>query len=635
MDMYFKQLFAPLVGPKVAGIWSAVQKLVLANLSPRKRGAKIRFAQWCGESFYFTSIVRGNMKTRKNRKIQSIFLTFILAVIAIWVSPAAVAADKKMVTDPSTGKVVTAPEYGGTLTYAWGGRVSNNVDPFVVGFEAGWLIDGVNGKLALGDWALDREVFDWSDNFVPTRFMTGNLAESWETPDPLTYIFHIRQGVHYALDPDSEASRLVNGRELTADDVVYTYQRLTAQGDFSERPLKPGATFNLPWESIEASDKWTVVMKLKEPYLDALQPILNEAQNWILPRDVIEQYGNYEDWKNVVGTGPFMLTDYVEGVSKTFTKNPDYWGYDEKYPENRLPYIDQLRALLMADEATRISALRTGKVDIIQHAGVVDIKSLDVVRSLQKTNPEIEVYSYYQRAFQVFTLNLRNAPFDEIRVRHVLQMALDLETINDTYFGGFADWKNPRWNGLSGYYTPFEEWPAELKQYYRYDPEGAEKLLDEAGYPRGADGIRFTADCIRTEMSYDLGYTEIATSYWADIGVEVTTRIIDTGTWVATKADTTYEISGGDMSHPNAVWAMNVHRDSNPFIREYLACSDPCAIDTSVLDAASDAFYAATTLEEQMEAAKTYDREVIKQHNADLGSSGSTVSGEQSVGQGL
>ena len=67
------------------------------------------------------------------------------------------------------------------------------------------------------------------------RVLTGNLAESWETPDPLTYVFHIRQGVHYALDPDSEASRLVNGRELTADDVVYTYQRNTAQGDFTER----------------------------------------------------------------------------------------------------------------------------------------------------------------------------------------------------------------------------------------------------------------------------------------------------------------------------------------------------------------------------------------------------------------
>ena len=70
----------------------------------------------------------------------------------------------------------------------------------------------------------------------------------------------------------------------------------------------------------------------------------------------------------------------------------------------------------------------------------------------------------------------------------------------------------------------------------------------------------------------------------------------------------------GDMGHPNAVWAMQTHRDSNPFPREYLACSDPCAIDTSVLDAAADAFYAATTVEEQFDAAKAYNMFVIEQH---------------------
>ena len=552
------------------------------------------------------------------RKILAVLFGLVLAATGLWASPAgeeepAAATEKEMVMDPATGKMVTAPEYGGTLTYAWGGRVSDNVDPLAVGFEAGWLIDGVNEKLALGDWALDREVFDWTDNSVPTRVLTGHLAESWETPDPLTYIFHIRQGVHYALDPGSEASRLVNGRELTADDVVYTYQRNTAQGDFTERPAQPDAAFNLPWESIEATGKYTVAMKLKKPYLDALQPILNGAWNWILPPDVIEQYGNYEDWKNVVGTGPLILTDYVEGVSKIFTKNPDHWDYDEKYPENRLPYVDEIRALLMADEATRISALRTGKIDIIQHAGVADIGNMDVIRSLQRTNPEIEVYSYYQRAFQVFGLNIRNAPFDDVRVRRALQMALDLETINDTYFGGFADWKNPAWISAKGYYTPFEEWPEELKQYYTYDPEGAEQLLDEAGYARGADGIRFTAEYTHRDV-IDLGYTEIAAGYWADIGVEVTTRIVDTGTMIAAKADTTYEMITGDMGMPNPVWAMQAHRDDQLFIREYLACSDPCAIDRSVLDAASDAFYAATTVDEQFEAAKAYNRSVIEQH---------------------
>ena len=85
-----------------------------------------------------------------------------------------------------------------------------------------------------------------------------------------------------------------------------------------------------------------------------------------------------------------MLTDWTEGSSITFDKNPNYWGFDEKYPENRLPYIDQLRALIMPEVATYMAALRTGKVDYIGVTGGSYMTStLDQVESLQRTNPEI------------------------------------------------------------------------------------------------------------------------------------------------------------------------------------------------------------------------------------------------------
>ena len=446
--------------------------------------------------------------------------------------------------------------------------------------------------------------------YVPLFAYTGNLAESWETPDDTTYVFNIRKGVHYALNLDSEASRLVNGRELTAKDVEHSFHRLLALGSgFTEPSPRPATLISIPFESITATDKWTVVMKLTEPSVGALRTIIAAAELWILPADVIEKYGDYSDWKNVVGTGPFMLTDYVEGVSKTFTKNPEYWGYDEKYPENRLPYIDQLRALLMADEATRISALRTGKVDIIQHAGVVDIQSVDVGRSLQKTNPEIEVHSHFERSFQSITMNIRKPPFDDIRVRHALQMALDLETINDTYYGGLAKWEPIGLLGVKGYYTPWEEWPEELKQYYRYDPQGAEKLLDEAGYPRGADGIRF-----QTTLELrpgDLGYFEIAAGYFADIGVDVSISNVDAATWIASRGEHNYEMSLGDMAFPGSpVWAIGIYRENNVWFREWVG-----GVETPELTAAYDAFHAATTVEGQRKAIRKYDMEVVKQHN--------------------
>ena len=82
-------------------------------------------------------------------------------------------------------------------------------------------------------------------------------------------------------------------------------------------------------------------------------------------------------------------------------------------------------------------------------------------------------------------------PFNDINVRRAMQMALDNETAATTYWKGFADPTPHGMVGIKGYYIPFEEWDEEVKQYYRYDPEAADKLLDEAGYPRGADGTRF------------------------------------------------------------------------------------------------------------------------------------------------
>ena len=544
------------------------------------------------------------------RKILAVLFGLVLAATGLWASPAgeeepAAAMEKEMVTDPTTGKMVTAPEYGGTLTYPY--VIEYESDPFVVGGGAAYLIGGVNENLARPNWGLAREELAFNGPYVPLFAFSGELAESWETPDPLTYVFHIRQGVHYALDPDSEASRLVGGRELTADDVVYTYQRMTARGDFTERPTISRTAIDLPWESIEASDKYTVVMRLTEPSIGALGAIINEGLHQILPREVIEQYGDYTDWKNVVGTGPVMLTDYVEGVSKTWTKNPDYWGFDEKYPENRLPYVDQIRALYIAEEATRISALRSGTIDMIRLSGV-EIRSLDVVKGLQRTNPDIAIWPFYQRSLDAISLNPQKAPFDDIRVRHALQMALDLETISDTYYGGFADWQPPRFIGAKGFYTEWEEWPAELKQYYTYDPAGAERLLDEAGYPRGADGVRFKFEHQHRDIG-DIGYVEIVAGYWADIGVDVTLSIHEWPTLAANMAERNYESIYGGMAREAPDWAMGLYNSDSVRLSTYVG-----GVENPVLAATQAAYFGATSIDEQMQAASEHGMEVIRHH---------------------
>ena len=266
---------------------------------------------------------------------------------------AAAAADKKYVTDPTNGKVYTAPEYGGTLTHA-GVFEPPNSDAMIGGVGVGYAVSGVVEKLGIANWGMDRSVNNLKNEYLLEDQFTGALAESWDVPDPRTYIFHIRQGVRW------HDKAPMNGRELTADDVVYNFNRYRTTD-------QPSRLDELPYESITATDRYTVEVKLQDPRLDALLVLIDDNLAFMHAPEVVEQHGDVADWRNLVGTGPFMLTDWVEGSSLTWVKNPDYWGHDEKYPENRLPYVDEVVKLIIPDQATRVSAMRTGKVDYLGH----------------------------------------------------------------------------------------------------------------------------------------------------------------------------------------------------------------------------------------------------------------------------
>ena len=428
------------------------------------------------------------------------------------------------VTDPSTGKAVSAPQYGGTFTFA-GAETAVDADILIVGSNAQTLIDPVLEKLAIADWTGSRDKFDFQAYVLsPPVNTNGSLAESWSQPDPLTLIIKVRQGVRW------HKKAPMNGRALTAQDIEYNYHRVLGLGSgFTEPSQAMTSGFKWPgakMESVTATDESTVVFKLQEPSLTFLDAILNERSGFIYPPEVIKEHGDARDWRNLVGTGPMMLTEWVEGSSITWEKNPDYWGYDEKYPENRLPYVDRIRALIMNEPATRLAALRTGQLDYMGIIGNAMISTVDPIASLQRTNPEIVIWPSSSFSYNSIGMNIQLEPFDDIRVRKAMQMAINLEEINNAYYKGYADIipQGQLNRHISQAVIQFEDWPEDVKKVFDYDPAGAEALLDEAGHPRGADGVRFKTDIMSFDR-YDVDYVQLVVSYWKRIGVDVEIQV--------------------------------------------------------------------------------------------------------------
>ena len=182
-----------------------------------------------------------------------------------------------------------------------------------------------------------------------------------------------------------------------------------------------------------------------------------------------------------------MVTDPATGMTWTA---PEYGGTltwaTTAYPENTdIWWVSGWAPHLISGVNERLTFANTGDARIF---------SLDDVESLQKSNPEIDVWLGYGWVESIFPFNWALPPVSDARVRQALQLAVDRDTIANSFYKGYGD---PAPHGLvmqaaTGWAWPYDEWPEEVKDSYRYDPEAAEALLDEVGYPRGSDGTRFT-----------------------------------------------------------------------------------------------------------------------------------------------
>jgi peptide/nickel transport system substrate-binding protein len=421
----------------------------------------------------------------------------------------------EMVRD-SLGRLVEKPQYGGVINFVT--SQTGGFDPAnVFNFWPSWTL--IYDALVCEDWTKGPSGTGETpliSNWTPAEFFTGWLAESWEVHSPQSVTYYLRKGVRFQNKPP------VNGREFNADDVVYNLNR------DKEHPKSSWYNADVTATKI---DKYAVRFDT-----GAIQ-LWPETAGWmnfvIGAPEIAEQYGDMADWHNVVGTGPFMVTDVVPDSSVTYKRNPDYWADDPLHPGNQLPYIDGLVALVILDPATQDAALRTGKIDRL---GL----TRDRADPIRQTNPELKVRKYPSGNSYVLSVrtDLTDKPYADKRVRQALMLAIDHEAIKDDYYMGDAtmlQWPyQPTYGSI---YTPLEELPAELKKFWEYRPDEAKQLLAEAGYPNGFKmKIQLMANYAGGVELYS-----IVKSYWDAIGVETSIETLEAGAFWSNLVGKTYQ----------------------------------------------------------------------------------------------
>ncbi len=446
------------------------------------------------------------------------------------------------------------PKYGGVFTIATASE-QRGFDSALYNYGATNHLKQSSNTLIEGDWTKGpsgEHLTNFDTSTAPLAVSFGALAESWEFVDDDTIIFHIRPGVHFGLNPDSEASKLVNGRELTAEDVGYSFRRQFDMEPTASTPKAYTYARLTPEEfptSIEVTDKYTVVVKGQPGYIGSLFYWLTEMTG-IYPPELVEKYGDLNDVLNDVGTGPFYVTDYVQNSSITFERNANYWQTDPLGPGegNQLPYLDGVRYLVLPDESTRLSAFRSGDLDYIRDV------SLDDYRQLIAENPELK---FSKTAGSGGGLTLRtdksDQPWYDVKVRQAIQLGTDRQAIINDYYGGEGSLINfPVADTLTfrslGAYVDFQDLPANVQELFTYNPEKAKQLLAEAGYPNG-----FEIDVVLTATQIDLA--SLLKNQLEKIGIILNLDVKESAVFTSISSGRTFEegiFGGGSGSTPQA-----------------------------------------------------------------------------------
>jgi len=347
-----------------------------------------------------------------------------------------------------------------------------------------------------------------------------DLAESWEIPNNLTYIFHLRKGVKFH-----------NGRELTADDVKYSLERVLDPATAS-----PGRSYISTISKIEVVDAYTVKLTLSAP-LASLLDALTSNNISIVPKEAVQANGNLQ--RVAVGTGPYMLQEWVVDNSMTLVKNPNYF-------EAGLPKSDQIIFRVIPEEASLYAGVRSGNLDL------ATINDGATIRQA-KSDKNVVVMSKPGMNVRVFSFNNQKKPFDDIRVRQAVALALDRSEILTMAEYGMGAATGPIPISAKVWAISPDKLPLGKTDYAK-----AKQLLADAGYP---NGFSFDIVCSSTYEG-GLAVAQVVQNQLKNIGLTANLDVVEWGNyidrWVKRDFATMVELRGGS-SEPDRFLYRSLH----------------------------------------------------------------------------
>ncbi|MBW7882071.1 MAG: hypothetical protein H3C34_05420 [Caldilineaceae bacterium] len=404
------------------------------------------------------------------RKMMILVAALLLPLLAACAAPAPAgpgAAD----TAAGPAAAVGEPKAGGTLTVVLDGEIDTIDAHKSVTIVGSQVWPNIFESLVVRTPNLDAEV--------------PQLAESWEQPDDVTYIFKLRQGVTFH-----------NGKAFTAEDVVYSFERVMDETVGSSR--RPDF---LPIQSVEALDDFTVQFTMDAPY----GPFLSKLENLaIMPSNQTT-----DPAQDPIGTGPFRFKEWITGQSITLEKYPEYW-------QPGLPYLDSIVYRPIAEPSTRIVEMQTGNVDVLNAVPAKDAATLE-------EDPNVVVHRNAGVTRDHVGFNMESPVFkDNPNLRKAIAWAVDRQTIADTILYGLASpaqvaiptshWAfNPAVDGAYGFDL------AKAKEFYdQADPKPTEIVVKVS--PTYPDEIKM-AELMQAslkEIGIDLKIEQLEWSTWID-----------------------------------------------------------------------------------------------------------------------